>query len=273
MVIDGKGIASDLLVGIREGVLQLGRNPIVGVLSIEASPVTESYLRIKHAKAVEAGMILDIIRMESDATTEAFLHKIGIYDKDALIVQLPLPEHLDRSAILDAIPAARDADVLSSAARARFTADEPGALLPPVVAAISEVLMRAGTKLEGKRAVVIGNGQLVGRPAASWLEAQGAIVTVLDKDTFSAKSGMLAEAEIIVSGAGSPHLITPDLISAGAVLIDAGTSESGGAIVGDFDPACAELASVFTPVPGGIGPIAVAHLFANVLKLVRATEQ
>jgi methylenetetrahydrofolate dehydrogenase (NADP+)/methenyltetrahydrofolate cyclohydrolase len=267
MIIDGKQIASDVLAKVRAGVEKLGYNPIVGVIVIRPSAATESYLRIKRARAEEAGMLLDLIRMEDDASAEDVLRKIHIYDKDALIVQLPLPEGFDRTAILDAIPAGKDADVLSTTTYEQFLSSEKDTLLPPVVAAIEEVLTRSSVAIAGKRAVIVGNGRLVGSPAAAWLAAQGAEVTVLDRESFESRSGELRGADIIIAGAGSPHLITPDHVSEGVVLIDAGTSESNGAIVGDIDPACAKKASVFTPVPGGIGPLAVACLFKNALVL------
>lgn len=267
MIIDGKKIASDVLATVREGVAALGYNPIVGVIVIQPSAATESYLAIKRSKAEQAGMVLDVIRMEDDASSEDILRKIRIYDKDALIVQLPLPEHFDRTAILDTIPAAKDADVLSAAAYDAFLSGSAQALMPPVVAAIEEVLTRNTAALAGKRAVVVGNGRLVGAPSAAWLASRGAEVTVLDEESFASRAQQLQGANIVIAGAGSPHLITPELVSEGVVLIDAGTSESNGAIVGDIDPACAEKASVFTPVPGGIGPLAVACLFKNVLAL------
>ena len=114
--------------------------------------------------------------------------------------------------------------------------------------------------------MVVGKGFLVGAPVAAWLTGQGADVSVL-----TSKSGDLAatlgNADIIISGAGSPHLIKPEMLKQGVVLIDAGTSESDGILAGDADPACADTCSLFTPVPGGVGPLAVACLFENAVTL------
>lgn len=214
-------------------------------------------------------MYLQLIRMENEATADDLIHKVALPEADAVIVQLPLPPDMNERAVLDAIPLAADADVLSHAAYERFLKDEPGALLPPVVCAVAEILERAGVTVGGKRALVIGNGRLVGAPVQAWLAREGAEVSVLTREDFDTKHSALKEADIVVSGAGSPHLITPDLLTPGVVLIDAGTSESNGAIVGDFDPDCAEVASVFTPVPGGVGPVAVACLFKNVAELLK----
>lgn len=266
-IVHGREIASEILTSV-QGVAG-GRTPVVRAIVIAPSAATESYLRIKTLKAEEAGMHLQLIRMENDATAEDLIHKIALPEADAIIVQLPLPPGMNERAVLDAIPTDKDADVLSRAAYERFLKDEPGALMPPVVCAVAEILERANVLVGGKRAVVIGNGRLVGAPVQAWLTREGAEVSVLTEEDFDEKKDSLKEADIVVSGAGSPHLITPDLLTSGVVLIDAGTSESNGAIVGDFDPACADIASVFTPVPGGVGPVAVACLFRNVAELIR----
>lgn len=264
--LNGRVIASDILTSVRQEVGE--RTPVVRAIVITPSPATESYLRIKTARAEEAGMRLELIRMENDATAEDIIQKIRLPGADAVIVQLPLPPGMNERIVLDAIPLDKDADVLSSAAYERFLKDEPDALLPPVVGAVAEMLERAEVTVGGKCAVVIGNGRLVGAPTQAWLAREGAEVSVLVKEDFEEKKAMLKEADIVVSGAGSPHLVTPDLLSLGVVLIDAGTSELNQAIVGDIDPACAAIASVFTPVPGGVGPVAVACLFKNVAALL-----
>jgi methylenetetrahydrofolate dehydrogenase (NADP+)/methenyltetrahydrofolate cyclohydrolase len=167
---------------------------------------------------------------------------------------------MDTKAILDSIPVEKDADVLSSVARTT------GALLPPVVSAVKKILEFGKVEVKGKKTVVVGSGFLVGAPVAAWLIQQGAEVKVVNRSTGNL-SELLHDADIIVSGAGSPHFIKPDMLKQGVVLIDAGTSESDGTITGDADLACAEKCSVFTPVPGGVGPLAVACLFENVVTL------
>jgi methylenetetrahydrofolate dehydrogenase (NADP+) / methenyltetrahydrofolate cyclohydrolase len=265
MIVNGRAIAKDLLARTRAEVSAYGAAPIVRAIVMQPSPATESYLRIKERRARNAGMHLEIIRMEAEATTEDLIQKIAIPGADSVIVQLPLPDSIDSQAVLDAIPLSLDADILSTKAHEAFA--DGGALVPPVVRAIEEILRRAEIEVKGKRAVVVGQGWLVGEPAALWLAEQGAQVTVVTRE--SGDLSVLKDAEIIVCGAGSPGLITPEHMSEGVVLIDAGTSESGGSIVGDADPACAEIASVFTPVPGGVGPIAVACLFQNVAELTK----
>ena len=268
MIVDGRAIASAILKDVRS---RVPRAAIVRAVVVAPSAATESYLSIKSARAEEAGMHLEVVRLPDHATQEEVTDAVTRPGADAVIVQLPLPEHLDTRAILDSIPPERDADVLSTRAYLRFKENEDSALLPPVVAAIAEILERAGVRVAGKGATVIGQGRLVGMPAAAWLVNQGAEVMVVTKE--EGDLSRLREADIIISGAGSPALIRPEHIEEGAVLIDAGTSESDGAIVGDADPLCAEKASVFTPVPGGVGPVAVACLFYNVMLLMERALQ
>lgn len=268
MIVDGRAIASSILSDVRS---RTARAATVRAVVVAPSAATESYLSIKAARAEEAGMHLEVVRLPDHATEEEVITAVTRAGADAVIVQLPLPEHLDTRAILNSIPPELDADVLSARAYARFADNDDNALLPPVVAAIAEILERSQVFVAGKGAMVIGQGRLVGMPVAAWLVNQGAEVMVVTKE--AGDLSRLEEADIIVSGAGSPALIQPHHIQEGVVLIDAGTSESGGAIVGDADPACAEKAAVFTPVPGGVGPVAVACLFRNVMLLMERTLQ
>jgi methylenetetrahydrofolate dehydrogenase (NADP+)/methenyltetrahydrofolate cyclohydrolase len=268
MIVDGKQIADEILGAARTRVAELGRTPVVRAVTVSPNTATASYLRVKAARATDAGMTLEIKDLLATATTADVIRAVEEEGADAVIVQLPLPSEIDTQATLDAIPLHKDADVLSRAARAAFVANAAGALLPPVAGAVKEILKRANVDSRRKKAVVVGKGWLVGGPAAAWLTHAGADVTVLTRESGDIAPA-IKNADIIVSGAGSPHLITPDMLAPGVVLIDAGTSESNGALAGDADPSCAEVASVFTPVPGGVGPVAVACLFSNAADLLR----
>lgn len=264
MIINGRAIASEILKEVETSLN--GKRPLVRVIVMQPSAATESYLRIKQIRAEEAGMDLQLIRMEDDATTEDIIHKIGLAGSDAMLVQLPLPGHIDTARVLAAIPRNQDADVLSENAYAAFENGEEGALVPPVAGAVAEILSRSGVEVTGKRAVVVGQGKLVGMPALVLLRRLGADAITMYRETPD-PAAILREADIIVSGAGQAHFITPDMVKEGSVLIDAGTSESNGSIAGDFHPDCAAKAAVFTPVPGGVGPVAVAMLFKNAARL------
>jgi methylenetetrahydrofolate dehydrogenase (NADP+)/methenyltetrahydrofolate cyclohydrolase len=257
MIVDGKAFASEILARAKTRAQMLPHPPKVVALYAplaEENAATRSYLSIKSRRAEDAGCILEVRPFVADYA-----------DADAVIIQLPLPPGLSQREALDALPLEKDADVLSSVARERFARGAEGALLPPVIGAIAEIFEKYQIDPRGKRAVVIGRGWLVGEPAATWLMQQGAKVATLDRDSKLGQE--LQDADIIICGAGSPHLVKPYMIKEGAVLIDAGTSESGGALVGDADPACATKCAIFTPVPGGVGPIAVAKLFENAVIL------
>lgn len=256
MIVDGKALAGEILSRTKVRAEALLRTPqVVAYVAPDETLATQSYLKIKERSAVEAGCEFRVTRDTAEFDVA-----------DAVIAQLPLPLELQH--IIELIPIDKDADVLTRAARARFEKAEQDALLPPVVGAVREIFKWANIEVVGKRVVVIGAGFLVGAPVATWLRQQGAQVEVM---TIESKPedlvAALATADIIVSGAGSPGLITPDMIKEGVVLIDAGTSESNGRIVGDADPACAEKCALFTPVPGGVGPVAVACLFENAVAL------
>jgi methylenetetrahydrofolate dehydrogenase (NADP+)/methenyltetrahydrofolate cyclohydrolase len=267
MIVNGTEIGRDILATTKRDSALVRRSLIVEAIVVAPTPATESYLRIKAVRAADAGMELSITRLPDEATTEEVATAVRASTAAALIVQLPLPPGIDTSAVLNAIPRAQDADVLSDGAYQDFVDSVPEALLPPVVGAVAEIFRRAGVALAGKRVVVIGNGKLVGRPMVAWFKQQGIAPAVVDQGSAASLAMLIKNADVIVSGVGQAGLITADMLKPGVVLIDAGTSESGGAIVGDATPSCSAIASVFTPVPGGVGPIAVACLFRNALTL------
>ncbi|MDP2665643.1 MAG: bifunctional 5,10-methylenetetrahydrofolate dehydrogenase/5,10-methenyltetrahydrofolate cyclohydrolase [bacterium] len=273
MIIDGREMAGEVLVRTKARAARLTHPPRILAIVANETSATKSYLAIKKKRAADAGCELSVMTFGPDTTTEELHTAVLSADADAVIVQLPLAEGMDSRIVCDAIPIGKDADVLSFAARAKV--EMKGlrnlSLLPPVVGAVQKILEFGNVEIKGKQAVVIGSGFLVGAPVATWLTQQGADVSRVSFrfGDFSA----CKDADIIVSGAGSPHFIKPEMLRQGVVLIDAGTSESGGALAGDADPACAEKCSIFTPVPGGVGPLAVACLFENVVTLAeRATK-
>ncbi|MFM2330713.1 MAG: hypothetical protein RLZZ26_220 [Candidatus Parcubacteria bacterium] len=261
MSIDGRILAQEVLARAKARASLLARPPRVVAIVGSETPATLSYLRIKTARAADAGCVFEVRPFGASYT-----------DADAVIIQLPLPPGVDQNAECDRVPVGQDADVLSRAARELFEKAGDAALLPPVVSAVQKILEFGRVAIAGKKAAVVGTGFLVGAPVATWLKQQGANVVVVTRDSGDL-SASLCDADIIVSGTGSPHLIKPDMLKDGAVLIDAGTSESGGAIVGDADPACADKCALFTPVPGGVGPLAVACLFENAVTLTERTTK
>lgn len=287
MIVDGKKMAAEVFAQTKARAAMLPHPPRILVIAANETAATKSYLSLKQKRAADAGCTLDVLSFGPHTTTEELRMAVLTTDADAVVVQLPLGDRMDARIVCDAIPPEKDVDVLSTVARMKFEADERrrggteasrsecaneyDALVPPVAGALAKILAAGGVDPAGKKAVVIGRGWLVGRPCATWLSHKKADVSHVSfrSGDFSA----LKDADIIVSGAGSPHFIKPDMIQQGLVLLDAGTSESGGALAGDADPACAEKCSLFTPVPGGVGPLAVATLFSNVVTLVERAIQ
>lgn len=255
MIVDGRALAGGVLARTKARTDKLKRRPLVVALIASNTPATRLYLEVKARRATDAGCVLETRSLGAP-----------VNDADAVIVQLPVPAGMSQKEVCDTISLFKDADVLSAAARAKFERGDPDALLPPVVGAMREIFLQNAIDPKGKKAVIVGDGWLVGNPCAKWLTQKGAEVIVLTSESDNLTAALRA-ADIIISGAGSPHLIKPEMLKQGVVLIDAGTSESGSTIVGDADSACADKCSIFTPVPGGVGPLAVAMLFENAVTL------
>jgi methylenetetrahydrofolate dehydrogenase (NADP+) / methenyltetrahydrofolate cyclohydrolase len=273
MSIDGKKIAGEILADIKNEMKILGSIPKVRAIVVSPTSATKSYLKIKTSRAHEAGMVLEVKEYDNSVTTQELIRIVQEKGVDAVIVQLPLPQHLATQEILNAIPKESDADVLGIHSTEAFIFGEEGALIPPVALAVRKILKSENIKISGKYVSVIGNGKLVGKPVAHDLMTQGAIVTTLSKESFELEKKNIINADIVICGAGSPHILTPELVKKGVVIIDAGTSDTQGSLVGDADPRCSEVASVFTPVPGGIGPITVACLFKNVAQIMKNKKE
>ncbi len=275
MLVDGKQIANDLREMLKKSIALLPSPPSLGIVIVGDDPVIESFVRIKKRVGESLGVTMLEFRFGKDVTSDMLKNEIAILslreDIDGLIVQLPLPAHIDVQPVLNAVPVAKDVDVLSHAAMREFAHGE-AKILPPVAGAVQEILERHHVSVEGKEVLVLGYGRLVGKPVAILLRHNHAHVTVIDK-SIADLATHVRESEIVVCGVGAPSLITPSMLGPDTVLIDAGTSESGGRIVGDADPKCVENTRFFTPVPGGVGPIAVAMLFKNLVMLARMNRE
>jgi methylenetetrahydrofolate dehydrogenase (NADP+)/methenyltetrahydrofolate cyclohydrolase len=263
ILVDGKGIAQELAHTMREHVH--ATVPTLAVISVAPNFATLKYLAIKERYANEIGVRMVRTELADTATTEDVLAAIvRAKGCTGIVLQLPFPAHIDTARTLSALPAELDVDVIGTEASERYAQGDLS-LLPPVVGAIAEIAERHQVRFLGAKVCVIGKGRLVGAPAALWATRQGGVVTNLGKD--DELSRVVAEADIIILGAGVPGLLKPHMLRAGVAIFDAGTSEDGGRLAGDADPGCSEVAGLFTPVPGGIGPVAVAKLFQNLCNL------
>jgi 5,10-methylene-tetrahydrofolate dehydrogenase/methenyl tetrahydrofolate cyclohydrolase len=253
MLVNGRALAEQRIEELRIERAQFG--PLkLSIVVMQEDAVTSSFLRIKSRVATELGVEVQYVQ-SLDACADA----------DGVILQLPLPTGVDTELERRRIPLGKDVDVLSDSAYERFAA---GTYPPPPVPRAMEYVLKAnGVDVRGKNVVVVGQGRLVGMPAAELMRQRGAHVVTLEKGDNIREATL--QGDIIVLGAGDPHFLKPDMTKEGVVILDAGTSESSGKVVGDADPACAERAAVFSPTPGGIGPLAVVEIFANLFELVR----
>lgn len=267
MIIDGKKIAEERTRALRARVLERGTPLSLAIISIAPNFATEKYLNIKRRVAEVLGIELSVHALNEAATTEGVIAEIkkAAPLHHGIVLQLPYPEHIDIERVLAELPRNRDVDAIGGEAVAAMERGD-WQIMPPVVGAIADIIREHAVVLAGKHVVVVGHGRLVGKPAALWAVQQGAVVTTITKESAD-YSASVAAADVLILGAGVPGLIIPEVIKEGVVIFDAGASEDSGRLVGDADPACASKASLFTPVPGGIGPITVVKLFENLLTL------
>lgn len=265
MLIDGRAIAADLYREIQNEVTHLDTKPHLTVFTCAPNFETKKYLLLKKRRAQECGIGVNVIEIPESVSTEevriSVLH--SLMQTDGVIVQLPFPKHIDIDRVLNEIPHSYDVDAMHY--------DGNGKLLPPVVGAIAEIAKRHDILFATQKVAVVGHGRLVGRPAALWVQKQGAQVSIVTRESEDV-SQRIAEADILILGAGQPGLVTPDMVKEGVIIFDAGTSEEGGILRGDAHPDCVTKASLFTPVPGGIGPITVAVLLCNLVQLARKED-
>ncbi len=266
MIVDGLAIAKDIYREVENRVTHTSHTPHLTVFTCAPNFATQKYLALKKKKATQVGIGISIIELPDTLTTEEVIQSVqyACMQTDGIIVQLPLPVHIDTDAVLSAIPNKYDVDGMHYDG----TSDT---FMSPVVGAIAEIAQRHDIHFDEKKVVVVGHGKLVGAPAALWTEVQGSRVTVLTADSTGEESATaIAAADILILGTGVPALIMPDMIKEGVVIFDAGASEDGGELAGDAHPDCAQKASLFTPVPKGIGPITIAVLLRNVVDAITA---
>ncbi len=263
MNVDGKSIAAAIAAKVALEAQSFETTPSLVVITCAPNFETQKYLALKQKKAAALGIALVLHELPETASTADVLgaiHEAGA-SADGIIVQLPLPIHIDTRAVLAAIPHSHDVDAFSYKG-------EVGAVLPPVVGAIAEIAREHKVQFAGAEVVIFGEGRLVGAPAAAFARSCGATATVVTITTPEPEvMAATKKADIVILGVGKPGLLTPAMVKAGVVVFDAGASEDGGLLVGDASPEVANVASVFTPVPGGIGPITISLLYRNLLEL------
>lgn len=271
-VIDGRAVAAEIRSALRERATafseRMGRAPGLGVILVGDDPASEVYVRNKERACREAGIYSEVIRLPASAAEEDVLGAVETMNNaarlDGVIVQLPLPEGLDPKKITAAVAPEKDVDGLHPQNAGKLLTGA-AALTACTPRAVMQLLESTGTDLRGKHAVIVGRSALVGKPLAMLLLGQDATVTVCHSKTDDLPS-VCRQADILISAAGQPGLITGDHVRPGAVVIDVGTTRADGRVRGDVDfDSAAEQAAWISPVPGGVGPMTVTMLLANTL--------
>lgn len=267
-IIDGKKIREKILTDVKERVAKLPFAPVFCDVLVGENEVSAQYVRMKAKTAESVGISFHHASFPETITTEELVEEIKKLNKIenmcGLIVQLPLPLSIDKETVCNAIDANIDVDFLGKDASEKFYNNQMNIGYPTAMACVY-MLDSLKMDLSKKKIIMLGQGELVGRPVLHILKTRGLDVTPVTRKTEN-KDELIASADVIISGIGKGKNIKGDMIKEGAVLIDAGTSESTSGIVGDVDlESVKEKASFVSPVPGGVGPVTVAMLLQNVL--------
>jgi methylenetetrahydrofolate dehydrogenase (NADP+)/methenyltetrahydrofolate cyclohydrolase len=297
-LIDGKAIAQrirdDLAPRVAAVRKHLGRPPGLTIVLVGDDPASQVYVKSKLKTAEESGMAVSLETLPSSAPLDAVLSIVAKLNKsasvDGILVQSPLPAAMGADAeqrVFDAIDPAKDVDGFSPIS-AGYLAQNRAGFAPCTPAGVIEMLERDGFEIQGKRAVVLGRSDIVGKPMAMLLLHRNATVTICHSRTRDLPA-VAREADILVAAIGRPAMVTPDFVKPGAVVVDVGINritdgalakrifanhpkrletfaKTGAILVGDVHPDVAAVAGALTPVPGGVGPLTIAMLMANTVK-------
>ena len=275
-IIDGKSVAArvraDVARGVEEFGAQTGRRPGLATVLVGDDPASGVYVGGKQRASAEVGMHPLDERLPADASesdVRAVLERLNADpDVNGVLLQLPVPDHLDGPTLTELIDPAKDVDGLTPVNTGLLALGRPG-LRPATPSGVMELLASAGAELEGAEAVVIGRSNLFGKPMAQLLLEANATVTICHSRTRDL-AGVSARADVLIAAIGRPRTVTRDFVKPGAVVIDVGINRLDDGLIGDVDfAAVSEVARAITPVPGGVGPMTIACLLRNTLTAAR----
>jgi methylenetetrahydrofolate dehydrogenase (NADP+)/methenyltetrahydrofolate cyclohydrolase len=269
-VIDGKAVAARIRGEVAREVAGMEVSPGLATVLVGDDPASAVYVRMKREDSAEVGIESFHHEPGGDVPPEelaALLRELSADPRvHGILLQLPLPDGLDQDEFISLIDPGKDVDGLTSANAGLLMQDRDEAMVPCTPAGVMELLREAGAELEGARAVVLGRSILVGKPLAQLLLAANATVTHCHSRTRDL-AAVCREADVLVAAAGSPGLVSADMVRDGAVVIDVGTNRTEDGLVGDVDfDTVREKAGAITPVPGGVGPMTRAMLLVNTLR-------
>jgi methylenetetrahydrofolate dehydrogenase (NADP+)/methenyltetrahydrofolate cyclohydrolase len=294
LVLDGIAIAAEIKAEVAGAVQVLGERgvkPGLAVILVGSVPASEIYVRSKVKTCGELGIYSEMLTPPESVTTEELLAMVaslnGRDEIDGILIQLPLPAHVDTKRLLEAVSPDKDVDGFHPVNVGRLQSGQPG-LQPCTPAGVMEMLRRRGISVAGKNAVVIGRSDIVGKPMAMLLLNGSATVTICHSKTVNLAK-VTREADILVAAIGRPGFVTADMVRPGATLIDVGINrvtdaaevakffpgdaareatfaKRGSVVVGDIDPTAFAVSGAYTPVPGGVGALTIAMLMSNTVR-------
>jgi methylenetetrahydrofolate dehydrogenase (NADP+) / methenyltetrahydrofolate cyclohydrolase len=272
-VIDGKAVAARVRERVRSEVDAMDGKPGLATILVGDDPASAVYVRMKREDSAEVGIESFHHEPGADVSADSLAALIRSLNADdrvhGILLQLPLPAHLDQDEFISLIDPAKDVDGLTPTNAGLLMQGREEAMVPATPQGVMELLADAEAELEGARAVVLGRSILVGKPVAQLLLAANATVTHCHSRTRDLPA-VCREAEVLVAAVGSPRLVTADMVGEGAVVIDVGTNRTDEGLVGDVDfEAVSQRARAITPVPGGVGPMTRAMLLVNTLRAAR----
>ena len=267
---EGTPLAARIREEVADEVRELGRLGLV-TLQVGEDPASTIYLRLKHQAAAEAGITSDDRKLPEQVTEDelvALIEELNADDDvDGILVQLPLPAHLDEERVIRAIEPVKDVDGLHPFNAGELYLGRPR-LVPATPLGIMALLAEHRIPLEGAEAVVVGRSDIVGKPIAHLLLQANATITICHSRTSDLARYTL-EADVLVVAVGSAEVVTPDMVKQGSAVVDVGINRTEGGIVGDVAPDAGDVAGFITPVPGGVGPMTIAMLLRNAVKAAR----
>jgi len=269
-LIEGKALAERVRAEVAEEVRELGGLGLATVL-VGDDPASDVYIRLKHKATSEVGITSRDLRLAADAPEDEVLELVAELNADdaidGVLVQLPLPEHIDEGHVIGSIAPVKDVDGLHPFNAGHLLLGEP-TLVGATPVGIMALLEEYDVPVEGANAVVVGRSNIVGRPVSLLLLHANATVTICHSRTVDL-AARTREADVLVVAVGQPGVIGVEHVRDGAVVIDVGVNRVEERLVGDVDPAVADHAGLMTPVPGGVGPMTIAMLLKNAVRAAR----
>lgn len=275
-IIDGNKIAENIRSDLKKKTAKIKEKPGLAVVLVGDNPASQVYVNMKEKKCSEVGFYSKKIVLPEDTSEEKLLETIDELNQNSkihgILVQLPLPEHIDEQLIIDAILPHKDADGLNPINMGNLLTGK-NMIIPATPKGVIKLIESTGVSLEGKHAVVVGRSNLVGKPVSILLQQKNCTVTMCHSKTKPLEK-YTKEADILVVAIGKPRLITKDMVKKGAIVIDVGTNKVYDKLVGDVDfDEVKKIAGYITPVPKGVGPMTIACLLENTLECMELQKR